>query len=381
MNSGRPDRRPTHYIVFGHIVRRLLRRPLAPSVQDDVAAARSIVLLVAYLLSIGVLHTLAMMTFEGLTPGDAAWLTVTTVTTVGYGDVSAASSAGRVSTVVLLYIGGIFALAKGAGDYFEYRASRRLRMIRGRWRWNMDDHILLINAPHDGAETYFNTLIKQFRDSGWGRDRPVMILTEAWPEGMPGSLQQLDVVHVHGRGDSDDALDQADAARAAAIIVLADEHADARADSIAFAVVHRLRDFNPDCPVLAECIDDGNRDRLRAAGATAVLRPMRGYPGMLVRAVVAPGSEFIIENLFTSKGDECVRYEVAVSGVAWGRLASELILNGVGTPIAFAADGDAIECNPLAAQPVEAKALYILVKEGHAVSDDEVRRLVGALAA
>ena len=362
-------------------LRRLLHRPRAPVGEEDAEAGRAVVLLVLYLLAIGALHIAAMVVFEGMSAGNAAWLTLTTITTVGYGDVSAATTAGRVSTVVLVYIGGIFALAKGAGDYFDYRSSRRLRMLRGQWRWNMSDHILIVNAPATGAEAYFDTLVRQFRDSAWGRERPVLILTDIWPEGLPAGLRSLDIVHVHGRATSRAALDAADASRAAAVIVLASDANDPVADSISFDVIHRLREINPDCPLLGECVDDRNRDRLRQAGASAVVRPLRSYPEMLVRALVAPGSEYIIENLFTSMGDECVRYEVAVSGVAWGKLASALILSGVGTPIAYAGADDAIACNPLAAEPVDARALYIMVKEGHAVDAGEVRRLAQDAAA
>ncbi len=291
---------------------------------DGTQARRAIVLLVLYLAAIGALHIAAMITFEGLSLGDAAWLTMTTVTTVGYGDVSAASAAGRASTVVLLYIGGIFALAKGAGDYFDYRASKRLDMIEGRWRWNLQDHVLLINAPAAGAELYFETLVRELRATDWGRERGVLILTEEWPRGLPASLRRLDIVHVQGRGDTEDGLRAADAASAAAIIVLTRETENG-SDGITFDIVHRLGALGRDGPVLAECVDDRNRARIRDAGATAVLRPMRGYPEMMVRAVIAPGSERLLIDMFTSGGDECVRYDVAISGVSWGELASALI--------------------------------------------------------
>ena len=43
----------------------------------------------AYLMLIFALHTVAMMSFEKLSFGDSLWLTLTTATTVGYGDLSA----------------------------------------------------------------------------------------------------------------------------------------------------------------------------------------------------------------------------------------------------------------------------------------------------
>ncbi len=358
-------------------LRRILGRKTSAS--DGTQARRAIVLLVLYLTAIGVLHMAAMITFEGLSLGDAAWLTMTTVTTVGYGDVSATSAAGRVSTVALLYIGGIFALAKGAGDYFDYRASKRLDKIQGRWRWNLQDHVLLINAPDTGAGLYFETLVRELRATEWGRERDVLILAEEWPDGLPASLQRLDVVHVHGSGATEVGLEAADAARAAAIIVLARE-AETRSDGITFDIVHRLGTLGRDGPVLAECVDDRNRERIRAAGASAVLRPMRGYPEMMVRAMIAPGSEQIIVDMFTSGGDECVRYDVAITGVTWGVLAATLIGKGIGTPIAYAdmATG-AIKSNPLAAHTVDARAIFLLVKQGHGTTIDDVQSVAASL--
>lgn len=349
------------------------RRRRRLTVPGEVDPGRAVSLLSLYLAGIFVLHAVAMMLFEGLSPGDAAWLTATTITTVGYGDLSASSAAGRVATVALVYAGGIFLLAKGAGDYFDYRAARRQRMAKGQWRWNLKNHALLINAPQSGAEQYFATLIRQFRETEWGRDRAVLILTEAWPEGLPASLRELGVAHVHGKGETEDGLEAADAARAAAVVVLAGDRTPAT-DSVTFDIVHRLRGAAGS--ILAECVDDRNRARLREAGASVVMRPMRGYPEMVVRAMVAPGSEFIIENLFTAHGDECVRYEIEIQATLWGELAAELIRQGVGTPIAYAdAPDGAIVCNPLGTEKVSAVALYILIKEGTGASPERVRQI------
>ena len=95
-----------------------------------------------------------------------------------------------------------------------------------------------------------------------------------------------------------------------------------------------------------------------------------------VRAVVAPGSESIIENLFTAHGDECVRYDAAVDDMPWAELAARLIREGAGTPIAYArADDGAIACNPLGSERVRAAALYLLVKEGCGLEPERVRRI------
>lgn len=58
------------------------------------------------------LHIGFMMHYEGFSLGNATWLTLTTATTVGYGDMSAATTQGRLATVLLIYLGGIFILAR-----------------------------------------------------------------------------------------------------------------------------------------------------------------------------------------------------------------------------------------------------------------------------
>ena len=344
----------------------------------DVAGAwRRLVVLAAYLAAITIGHTLAMTAFEGLALGDAAWLTATTMTTVGYGDLSASTTAGRWSTVILIYVGGVFALGKGAADYFEYRANRRALKRRGLWRWRLKDHILIVNAPSAGANPYFETLLRQLRETGWGRKRGVLILSTSWPEGLPESLTRLGVVHVHGRAASDEKLEDSGAVDAAAVVVLANDEKDAASDGTAFDIVHRLVEMGAKGRIAVECVDDRNRDRLRDAGATTVMRPMRGYPEMLVRALIAPGSEAIIEDLFTRHGDECVRYEVSVAGVPWGRLAARLVSAGAGTALAYAsaADGEVI-VNPRPDRQVSASALFLMVKEGHEPAMDMLERLI-----
>ena len=363
--------------MFEFILRVLRRQRSATHRTDLPRARRNLRRLALYLVAIGVLHIVAMMVFEGLSLGEAAWLTATTATTVGYGDASASTAAGRWSTAILIYLGGIFALGKGAGDYFDYRASRRALKERGRWRWNLRDHVLFVNAPSSGADTYFETLLRQFRETGWGEVREVSILARSWPMGLPASLEELGAVHVDGGAETAGGLDAADARAAAAIVILAAEENNPVSDAVTFDIASRLVEMGVKAPIVAECVDDPNRERLRRAGATTVIRPMRGYPEMTVRALVAPGSESIIENLFTRHGDECMRYETPVSGIAWGRLAAALLLGGSGTAIGYAraADGG-IVTNPLPGDPVDASALYVIVKEGHELSTEAFGRLI-----
>ena len=100
---------------------------------------------------------------EGISLKDSIWLTLTTVTTVGYGDMSAETDEGRIATVILIYLLGIWMLAQLASEYIDYRSDRKDRIIKGQWNWSyMENHIVIINAPG-----------KKFTDLPGKTDQPI----------------------------------------------------------------------------------------------------------------------------------------------------------------------------------------------------------------
>ncbi|WP_192036066.1 potassium channel family protein [Halomonas sp. YLGW01] len=320
------------------------------------------------------LHTLAMVVFEGLTGGDALWLTLTTLTTVGYGDVSAATPLGRAATVGLLYVAGITLLAQLASDYIDYRLKRKESMINGRWRWQMNDHVLIINSPASNAGVYFERLVSQLRATRELHDTPVQLLTEAFPEGLPDSLREQGVVHHHGEPSDPRSLAAVTPQDARAIIVLASDEYSRVSDSITLDVLTQLRDLCGDALpyTVAECVHEDSRRRLALAGASTTLRPIRAYPEMLVRSLVAPGAEKILENLFTHHDDHAMRYPVAVEDAVWSDVTCRLMAAGMGTLMAYVGDDGEIVCHPAHDHRFSATALILMVREEFVPSRAEI---------
>jgi len=316
-----------------------------------------------YLLAIFLLHTLLMMYFEGLTLGDALWLTLTTATTVGYGDYSASTTGGRLTTVILLYGGGIFVLANLAGEYLDSRADRKRKMIKGYWEWHMANHILIINTPAHGGNQYFFRLISQLRKNEAFAEIPIQILTSRYPTGLPQELRDLGVVHFTGESDNSENLLKAGAAEARALIILAKDEYETKSDALSFDILHRLAEQGINhIPIIAECVDDANRPRLEQAGATIVIRPVRAYAELVVRSLVAPGSEKIIENLFVHEGDHTKRYEIDISGLSWSDIVHHIMAAGFGTALAYINGRGITTCNPPPQDIVTGNALIIMVR-------------------
>jgi voltage-gated potassium channel len=337
--------------------------------------------LVGLLILIG-LHVAAMMAFEGLSLGEAVWLTFTTITTTGYGDLSAKTPAGRAATIVLIYLSGIFLLTQAGGAFFEFRILRRERKRRGEWRWGMRDHIVFVNAPADEPGDYLRRLLDQLHRSHANfATVPSLILTEAFPDGLPPDLEDDPlIVQLKGRFDDPAALEAAGVDDARVLVILAEQEGERLSDSRTFDIIHRLRERGIKARIIAECVDDLNRERLRKAGASAIVRPLRGYPEMIVRAIVAPGTEWIIERLFSSEGDECLRFDVKVDGVAWADIVTAVLIQNFGTPVGYADAQGTPHSNPPPHTAVVAGALFVLVDETQRPTSAALQKLLDELA-
>jgi voltage-gated potassium channel len=144
-------------------------------------------------------------------------------------------------------------------------------------------------------------------------------------------------------------------------------------DSINFELVDRLRGVGFEGRIIAEVVQDSNRERLKKAGANNVLRPIRVYPELLMRAIIAPGSEQVIETIFDSFGEECIRYDVNIKA-KWLDVVHKLTEEDLGIPIAYEDFDGKIFNTPPSKKIINAKALFTIVHEGHIKNDQEIEK-------
>jgi voltage-gated potassium channel len=336
--------------------RRRHRRDLGPRVSILQRSGMA----VGYIALIVLGHALAMVQFENMSFGDGIWLTITSLTTVGYGDLSAKSWEGRTATALIIYLGGIFVAGKFAGDFFEYRSARRAAMKLGDWNYsNLMEHIVVLGSERD-YEFYFKRLVDELQQDTRTEDRNIVLVSRAFPDGLPVSLSNAGAKLVSGNISDPEVLTRAGIGSCHIALVLAWRENDAESDGRTFDVVHRIREENSDCTVVAECVDDENRKRLLRAGASIVIRPMRSYPEMAVAAFLQPGSSEILENLFTGAGEQIICHENAENDT-WEAIVSKYLALGNGIPIAYRNSADSgIVTAPNAKAKVCASAIYVL---------------------
>ncbi len=351
-------------MVLGHILNRRARSRQKFRKQVHLRAMSDLHRRFMMLAAVVGAHSIAMVYFEDLDWWQAFWLTMTSASTTGYGDLSAATFWGQFATIVLIYGLGITLLAQIASDYVEIRLQHKEMKIKGRMEWSdMQDHLLIINTPTTNTERYLNLLVQQVCNTPELEDVPIQILTPKFPEGLPETLRSQGVVHHTGDATTPGMLNSAAIDKAKYVVVLSPDNLDPHSDSLVFDVLHRIKEIGSSAFILAEAIDDANRDRFRQAGARAVIRPVRVYPEMLVRSLIAPGTEQVLEDLFRYQGDHTVRINVSLSNIRWADVVTTLIQKDIGTAIGYEDTQGKIVTHPSSFERVNIQALIVLIGE------------------
>jgi voltage-gated potassium channel len=332
------------------------------------ASKRALFLLISFIS----IHTCSMMYFEQLELWPSFWLTLTTLSTVGYGDFSPATFSGQLSTILFLYVGGITVVSFLVSDYIDYRVLKNERIRMGFWNWNMKNHIVIINAPKHNKEEYFMRLVSQIRETEEYEETPIQLLNMDFKTGLSAPLRGLGVVYTQGTASSIEDLHKISIQNARHIIVLARDEYSSDSDSLTFDVAHRLNDLHVAHKAIVECVNDENRMRLQAMGTKAILRPIRSYPELVVRAIDAPGSEVIIEDMFTRANDHPHRYPVWIDDALWADVVTDLVQNNIGIALGYVTKDGCVIANPQGDERVTAQSLLILVKTSTIPSEKSV---------
>ncbi|MFH0810834.1 MAG: potassium channel protein [Pseudomonadota bacterium] len=225
--------------------------------------------------------TIGYVLIEGWNAADAFFMTITTVTTVGYGQIHPLSPAGMAFTSVLI-IAGV--------SYFAYVFATVTRIVvGGQLRETMGRRKLVKKI---GA------LRGHYIICGFGRIGGVVaaelaaralpfVIIENDPEQLSG-LDELGYLYVAGRATEEGVLRQAGIGQARGVI------SAVRSDADNVFIVLTARGLNPDLFILSRAEEEVNRGKLLRAGADKVVLPYRLGGRRMAEAVARPAvSDFV----------------------------------------------------------------------------------------
>jgi voltage-gated potassium channel len=232
---------------------------------------------------------------------DALWWSMTTLSTVGYGDTYPASDAGRLIAGVTMVV-GVGVLGTLAATIASWLVDLRDRTRQGSRRYSMRDHVLLLGW-NDRSPAALDELRRELGQD----DRWLCVVADL--ERCP--VDEPQVRFVRGRATQRETLERASAATAAAAMIFAADPNDARSDHTTALVALALRRLSPSIRISAELVDGRNREHLEAAQCDGIIDASTIASSLLARALHDGGIADVVAELVTnSHGSEI--YRVAV---------------------------------------------------------------------
>jgi len=268
--------------------------------------------------------TAGYVVIEGWSAFDALYMTVTTVSSVGYGEVHPLSKAGRAFTLVLIVAGlgtvlyGLSAITAFwvEGDLSHMWEKRKMeRRIAG-----LRDHIIVCGAGETGRHIALE----------FARTDEPFTLIEVDPD-KEMSLRKLGASIVYAIGDATDGdvLRQAGVERARGLICAMPSDKDN------LFTILTARELNPSLRIVSRIMGEDSRAKLLKAGADAVVSNKSIGALRLASEMVRPRVVGVLDAMLRAHDAVSVQ-EIPVDGFVSGRPLSRLRLQDRAGVIVFA---------------------------------------------
>jgi len=259
---------------------------------------RQIIIPIIVIIGVISFGTIGYAVIEGWNFFDSLYMTITTLTTVGYGEVHSLSNAGRAFTIVLILFGVgamLYALGVAARVIFE----GEIREILGRKK---------LNKKIENIENHY--IICGYGRMGKIICREMMQNNASFVviEKTPGILNSIDkdILVIEGDATQDSVLKIAGVERASALISVLSSDAEN------LYVVLSARGLNPKLKIVARASEEGVEDKLVRAGADNVISPYHIGGVRIAHTVLKPAVVDFIEFATRSRNIELQIEEIKV---------------------------------------------------------------------
>jgi voltage-gated potassium channel len=228
--------------------------------------------------------------------GTAAWWSIVTMTTVGYGDFSPATFGGRWLVGVPLMVVGIGILGFAIGELTNWVIVAQAKRRRGEVPYTGEGHILILNFP--GADL-IQELTRELRADPSTAERDIVVVTDEVEE-FPEDLLQQKILFVRGNPCREAVLENANLRKCHRVIILSQNPSEADCDSITLGVLVTVRALYRNAYVVVECQREENRKLLRSAGVDELVGAGMMRAELLVQGLQDPGINGVLEELLTN---------------------------------------------------------------------------------
>jgi voltage-gated potassium channel len=215
---------------------------------------------------------------------DSFYMVITTIATVGYGEVHPQGGPGRIFTSALIVFGvatmlygfGVFAQALTDNAFGEYRRERRLQRDLNQLR----DHFIICGYGRMGTQ-----IVAEFEDH-----KVAYVVIDQTEEAL-ARIRAEKRLHIEGDASKEEMLKLAGIERARGLVSAVDS------DERAVYIVLAARAFNPNLYIVARAGRPESIRRLELAGATRVVSPYVMAGHRMAELATRPAMVDVIDTL------------------------------------------------------------------------------------
>lgn len=306
---------------------------------------RTLVVVAGALLLLTVLGTAGYMTIEGWGFFDALFMTVTTITTVGFGEVRPLDTSGQVLTLVIVLMGVVIALtgiSLTAALIAEGEIGGRTRRRRmDRAIGQLHDHVIVCAYGRVGRAA-----VRELRTAGVAH---VVIDPK---EELRERLEEDDVLFLIEEGTSETVLRTAGVDRARALVCAVDS------DATNVYITLVARSLNPGLFIVARSSEPGSAERLERAGADRVVSPYVSSARHMVRMACDPSIVDLFDDTRSGRSIEVEERVVDAGSALIGQPVSSL----PGSVLAVRTGAGDLEPSPAATRALAAGDVVLLLR-------------------
>lgn len=231
---------------------------------------------------------------------DGLWTAYITVTTIGYGDYSAHTPAGRIITV-LTSLFGIGCFAVFTGIIVEKALQRRMKKMKGEGTFTGDGHLVIVNVP---SYEEIRELLKELDLSPDFKDIRRVILTDSLPNGdkeIPGRLSSKVDGFIMGLPSTLETLERANVSKAKACLFMSSA-TDAKLDDTNTLTAGLIEKNWPQVITIISCSRAATLKNLKAFNIDGGINATDLNVGLLVQELEDPGVFEVYSQLSSNLG-------------------------------------------------------------------------------
>ena len=271
---------------MAHVIRRRIKRiqhAIGDMLLDDPVRRFQLSLLtLAALFGTG---TVGYILIEDMSLSDSLFMTVITITTVGFGEVQPLSDAGRLFTIALILLGvtaATNAISSAIGIFLGPRLWITIR------RRNMEqiletisEHIIVCGYGRMGREVAYDLQ---------ERDEPFVLIDTR--EDLEEELLEDRIPFVIGNATRDEVLQAAGVERARGLVAALNDDPDN------IMAVLTARELNPKLHIVARVSHSESESKLKRAGANRVISPYQIGGHRIALALLRPAVNDFLDSIF-----------------------------------------------------------------------------------